>query len=123
MNSLENYLLFSLIAVFLLVFYRWLRRYLHRNEIQESFPYVFPFDKELLHGMEVVKVELPQKGTVQMDILSNAGEVLRTVPEVVLAAGTHTLSLDCSGLTPGIYSLKLVFSNQVTTRSFRVGGV
>lgn len=120
MSLLEKYLLVSLFFVLLFVFYRWLKRYLHRNEIQESFPYVFPFDGNVFNGKEVVRFELPQKSNVRIDILSESDALITEVHAGDLDRGTHIIGFDCSQLESGKYQLRITFSNQVTTRPFSV---
>lgn len=120
MSTIENYLLISLFFVFLLVFYRWLKRYLQRNDITESFPYVYPFDKTELSGRETVQIELPRSSAVRIEILSDGGDVVDMAFEGDLQKGTHIQGFDCSVLEQGSYELRITFSNQVTTRTFRV---
>lgn len=110
----------SLFFVFLLVFYRWLKRYLQRNDITEPFPYVYPFEKKALNGREIVQIELPRSSAVRIEILSDGGEVVDLTFEGELQKGTHVQGFDCSILEPGSYELKITFSNQVTTRTFSV---
>jgi hypothetical protein len=121
MSLLEKYLLLSLFLVFLLVFFRWLKRYLRRNEIQERFPYVYPFGKEMLGGQEVLKLELPQKAQVRIEVIERSGHFHSLAFEGELPAGLHQLNFDCSGIRPGSYDLRLVFPNQVTTRPIVIG--
>ncbi len=120
MTGLEKYLLVSLSLVFVFVFLRWLKRYLRRNEIQESFPYVYPFGKNALSGVEALRVELPQKTQVHVQVLSASGQLVRELPSAEFAQGEHSLPLDCRGLEPGAYELCIRFNNQMTTRSFVV---
>jgi len=120
MSSLEKYLLTSLVFVFLFVFYRWMKRYLHRNEIHEAFPYVYPFDNDILSGMEVLRIELPQKELVRVEILDHHGKSLRTAHDAELVKGVHSIGLDCRGLDSGSYELLIQFNKQRTSRSFTV---
>lgn len=120
MSQLEKYLLISLFIVFLLVFYRWLKRYLHRNEIQEAFPYVFPFEGSDTDAKRVVRIELPLKSHVRIEIRSLAGTVVQHIFDGDLPRGIHQQGLDLTKLEPGGYELRITFSNQVTTRSFEV---
>lgn len=120
MSSLENYLLLSLFVVFLFVFYRWLKRYLQRNEIQELFPYVAPFEKRPLRGKEMVHFELPYKALVRIDILNDADLCVLPVSEQELPKGNHMQMFDCTDLPKGRYQLRLTFPNQVTTRQFEL---
>lgn len=120
MSTLENYLLISLFFVFLLVFYRWLKRYLRRNDITESFPYVYPFEKKELYGRETVQIELPKGSAVRIEILTDDGDVVDTAFDGNSEKGTHIYGFDCTVLNPGAYDLRITFSNQITTRSFIV---
>lgn len=117
MSQLEKYLLLSLFVVFLLVFYRWLKRYLQRNEIQEQFPYVFPFEGEDTDVKRVVRIEMPQKSMVRIEVRSAGGAVVVHVFDGELARGVHQKGIDMDTLQPGTYELHITFSNQVTTRT------
>lgn len=117
MSKLEQYLLLSLFLVFLLVFYRWLKRYLQRNEIQEAFPYVFPFEGDDTDIKRVIRIELPQKSPVRIELRSLVGHVVLHIFDGELSQGTHRHGMDLSSVEPGQYELRITFSNQVTTRS------
>ena len=125
MSTLETYLLLSLFFVFLLVFFRWLKRYLRRNEIQEAFPYVQPFEyedslsgKKVLRKQDFVRMELPYKSHVRVEVLMDSKTVVLEVFAEDLKEGEHEILLDCSSLDSGSYILRITFDNQVTTRSF-----
>jgi hypothetical protein len=120
MSTLERYILIGVATVFVVVFLRWLKRFLRRNEIQESFPYVFPFGKSTLSGRESITIELPYGDHVRGELLSQNGAVVRQLFGESLKKGTHTLGMDLHGLPPGEYTLRLHFSAQVTTRQVRV---
>lgn len=120
MSPLEKYLLVSLFFVFLFVFYRWLKKYLQRNEIQEAFPFVFPFEGKVFNGRETLRFELPQQSEVRIEILDESDALISEEYSGELERGTHIHGFDCTVLDPGNYQLRITFSNQVITRPFSV---
>ena len=121
MSQAERYILIGLVAIFIVVFLRWLKHYLRRNEILESFPYVYPFGKSTLNGKEILIFELPSSDTVKAEVLSSDGGVVLFLFESKLRPGKHEQVIDLSSLPYGNYQVKITFSNQVTTRSIRIG--
>ncbi len=120
MSTIEKYILTTLVVIFVVVFVRWLKRYLRRNEIQESFPYLFPFEKNPVDAHQVIRIDLPHKARVKGEILLPNGDVKLVVFEEVLEKGIQTKGMHTDTLSDGMYELRLTFPNQVTTRGFEV---
>jgi len=113
MSTIERFLLVSAIILFIIVFYRWLTRFLRRKDIQGSYPYVFPFDGAL--GSEtVLKVDLPTRTNVAFEILTDEGSLIKKYPEKEYPPGVHAIDMDCSDIEKGSYELKIHFSNQTS---------
>ncbi len=121
MREIERYILIGLVTIFVVVFLRWLKRFLRRNEIQESFPYVHPFGKGTLTGIEVLAFELPARDNVKTEIFSDNGLMVLFLFEESLKEGSYQKGIDLSELPKGSYTLKITFSNQITSRQINVG--
>jgi len=113
MSTTERFLLVSAIILFIIVFYRWLTRFLRRKDIQGSYPYVFPFEGALV-GRTALRVDLPSRTTVAPEILTNEGSLVKKFEEKEYASGVHSIDIDCSGIDTGSYELKIRFSNQTS---------
>jgi len=120
MSTIEKYILTTLVVIFVVVFVRWLKRYLRRNEIHESFPYLFPFEKNPVDAHQIIRIDLPNKARVKGEILLPNGDVKLVVFEEVLEKGIQTKGMHTDSLSDGMYELRLTFPNQVTTRGFEV---
>ena len=66
-----------------------------------------PIGRQPVHDSAVFHFELPQTGAVAIDVFDVAGR--RTPGRIagVLAAGSHDVSWDTSGLAPGVYMARL----------------
>ena len=120
MSTIEKYILTTLVVIFVVVFVRWLKRYLRRNEIHESFPYLFPFEKNPVDAHQIIRIDLPNRARVKGEILLPNGDVKLVVFEEVLEKGIQTKGMHTDSLSDGMYELRLTFPNQVTTRGFEV---
>jgi len=120
MSTIEKYILTTLVVIFVVVFVRWLKRYLRRNEIHESFPYLFPFEKNPVDAHQIIRIDLPHNARVKGEILLPNGDVKLVVFEEVLEKGIQTKGMHTDSLSDGMYELRLTFPNQVTTRGFEV---
>lgn len=120
MSTIEKYILTTLVVIFVVVFARWLKRYLRRHEIQESFPYLYPFEKNPVDMHQEIRIDLPNRARVKGEILLPNGDVKQVVFEEVLEKGIQTKGIHTDSLSDGMYELRLTFPNQVTTRSFEV---
>ncbi|RDV15390.1 DUF839 domain-containing protein [Pontibacter diazotrophicus] len=63
-----------------------------------------------------VDITMPEKAPVTVELLSMAGNKVKTLVNNTLDAGTHTFKLDSKGLAYGIYLLRITSNNQVTTQ-------
>lgn len=113
MSTLERFLLVSAVVLFVIIFYRWLLRFLRRKDIEGSFPYVFPFESKL-SGKADLKVDLPNKTIVSPEILTNDEIIVRKVSEKEYPPGVHAIELDLKGIETGEYELRVRFSNQTS---------
>ena len=123
MTNIERTLLITAIILFIIVFYKWLMRFLHRKEIQGTFPYVFPFESKTLSGVEVLKIDLPAHSVVAPEISNQDGEVVLKLNERELSAGIHSIDMDLSNLQKGIYELKIRFSNQTSRIKIEIDNI
>lgn len=120
MSQLEKYILVTLFVVFAVVFARWLKRFLRRNEIQETFPYVFPFDSTVVEDNQLIKMELPFPQKVKGELILPNGDLVELLFDETLQAGIQTKNMRTVQLANGPYELRITFSNQVTNRKLEV---
>lgn len=120
MSQLEKYILVTLFVVFAVVFARWLKRFLRRNEIQEKFPYVFPFDSVVVEDNQLIRIELPQAQRVKGELVLPNGDVVDILFDEPLQAGIQTKNMRTAHLESGMYELRITFTNQVTNRKIEV---
>ena len=120
METLERYLLVSAIVLFVFVFYRWLLKYLRRNELQGSFSYVYPFEINAEEAPRDIKFEIPASSEVRGALFRTDGEEVRELFNGVFEKGTHSRDIDYRSLDPGEYHLKLFFPNQVVERTINL---
>lgn len=116
MESISNYVLISSIVLFLLVFYRWLLRYLRRNDLTQPFPYVFPFRRKLFTKSELLRFELPESGRVSVELLNSDGLVIAELLNAEFPKGLHETEIDFSGQKVGDYHIRVNLPRQITTR-------
>jgi hypothetical protein len=120
METFQRFLLVSAIVLFIIVFYQWLMKYLRRKDINDPFPYVYPFDKETLSGQETLKFDMPYAANVKAEIYSEQNERLLLAFDQEIDQGIHVMALDLSSLPSGKYELKITFPNQTIRRSIGV---
>ncbi len=120
MSQVEKYILVTVAVIFVVVFARWLKRYLRRNEIQETFPYLFPFQDNPVSSTETIRIEMPAGARVKAEITAPNGGAPVLVFDEVLEKGIQSRALPVKSLAVGFYELRITFPNQVTTRKFRV---
>jgi hypothetical protein len=120
METLQRFLLVSAIVLFVVVFYKWLTKYLRRKDINDPFPYLFHFDKEFLSGKEALKFDMPYASAVRAEVYSESGDRLFTAFDQKIEKGVHSMALDVSSLPTGSYELKVSFPNQTVRRPIKV---
>ncbi len=121
MKELKIILLISAVVLFIIVFYRWLLRYLHKDEINVKFSYLFPFEKKVFRGSERFKIDLPETSEVRAEILeTSGGELLHLVFEGRLKQGIADMNIDFGKVKNGEYHLKIVLADQTITRFIRI---
>lgn len=121
MDELRIILLISSIVLFIIVFYRWLLRYLHKNEINVKFSYLFPFEKDVFIGKEKLKIDLPEANQVRAEIIETAnGELILLAFEGRLKKGICEMDIDFEKVQNGEYNLKIILPDQIITRYIRV---
>lgn len=116
MESLSKYLLVSAIVLFVLVFYKWLLRYLQRKEITQEFVYFFPFENTCLRESEILKVDMPYRATISAALYLPDGGFVKHLYEAELAKGIHHLELDFSDVQNSAYTLQIKSPFQLTRR-------
>ena len=117
METLQRFLLVSAIVLFVVVFYKWLTKYLRRKDINDPFPYLFHFDKEFLSGKEALKFDMPYASAVRAEVYTESGDRLFPAFD---EKGVHSMALDVSSLPTGSYELKVSFPNQTVRRPIKV---
>lgn len=120
METLQRFLLVSAVVLFLFVFYQWLMRYLQRKEINDPFPYLFPFEKEFFEGQEILKFDMPYDSEVRAEVFAQSGERLFIAFDLEIKKGIHPMPIDFSSLPEGEYELKVSFPNQTLRRPIKV---
>lgn len=120
MINIKSFLLVSAIVLFVFVFYRWLTRYLRRNDITVPFTYLFPFDKEFFSGIDFIKLDLPFDAHVRAEVISQKGELMMVAFEDDLKKGIVEKQIDFSKVESGKYNLRIVFPDQTITRFIEV---
>lgn len=121
MEELRIVLLISAIVLFIIVFYRWLLKYLHRKEIGVKFTYLFPFEREVFMGKEKLKLDLPESNHVRAEILTTTnGELVLLAFEGILKQGICEMDIDFDQVQKGEYNLKIILPDQIITRYIRV---
>lgn len=121
MVNVKYFLFFSAIILFVLVFYRWLMRYLRRNDINIKFAFLFPFDKPYFSHRDNIKIDVAITGMVRAEIIStSSGEVVSVLFEELLDPGIQTKEIDFSPVADGDYIFKIIFPDQTITRFIRI---
>ena len=120
METLQRFLLVSAVILFVIVFYKWLKKYLRRKDISDPFPYVFPFEEEYLSKQETLKFDMPYESHVKAEVYSESGEWMFTAFDQQIGKGIHQKALDLSSLPKGSFELKITFPNQTIRRTIRM---
>ena len=120
METFQRFLLVSAIVLFIIVFYQWLKKYLRRKDINDPFPYVFPFENDHVSGKETMKFDMPYSAQVRAEVYSEDGERLYTAFDQKIAKGIHLMEFNVSSLPSGKYELKVTFPNQTIRRPINV---
>ncbi|HKK39131.1 MAG TPA: hypothetical protein VJ949_06920 [Cryomorphaceae bacterium] len=120
METFQRFLLVSAIVLFIIVFYKWLMKYLRRRDINDPFPYLFPFEKDVLSGQEVLKFDMPYKSQVRAEVYSTDEQKLFTAFDQEIEKGVHQMAFDVSSLPSGTYELKVSFPNQTLRRPIKI---
>lgn len=116
MENLKNFLLISSIILFAIVFYKWLMRYLRRNDINIPFTYLFPFENESFGSISSIKFDLPIESIVRAEIVTEAGELVAVVFEERFKIGIHSKEMNLTEVANGKYNLRLCLPDQTITR-------
>jgi len=120
METFQRFLLVSAIVLFIIVFYKWLMKYLRRKDINDPFPYVYPLNKETLSGQEILKFDMPYDAHVKAEVLNVNDERLFMAFDQEIKKGIHQMAFDVSSLPSGTYELKVSFPNQTIRRPIKV---
>ncbi len=59
----------------------------------------------------IIKVNLPQAETIQMELTNMYGTIRRVLPTQVLSSGEHQITIARAGLPEGLYSVRLTTNN------------
>jgi len=120
METFQRFLLVSAIVLFIIVFYKWLMKYLRRKDISDPFPYLFPFEKQVLSGQEILKFDMPYDAQVKAEVLDNNEKRLFMAFDQEIKKGVHQMAFDVSSLPSGTYELKVSFPNQTVRRPIKI---
>lgn len=117
MENITLFLLISAIVLFIIVFYRWLLRYLRKDEIPLTFSYLFPFENKDFSGVENIKIEMKESYPVRVELLNAVGgDLVLLAFDERIGIGEHELELDFSQVKDGLYHLRIVLPDQAITR-------
>jgi len=116
MENFKSFLLISSIILFVFVFYKWLKRYLRRNDINIPFTYLFPFENEYFKGESSIKFDLPMEAMVRAEIVRESGEVVSVIFDERFKIGIHRKEMNLSDVANGTYNLRLSLPDQTITR-------
>lgn len=59
-----------------------------------------------------LELRLIKRSEVKIDLMDSQGRLVRSFEKSILESGNHNLSLDFSGITPGLYVVKLKINEQ-----------
>lgn len=116
MVNIKYFLLISAIVLFVFAFYRWLTRYLRRNDINIPFAYLFPFEQQKLTGTKKIKFDLPTESLVRAELVRENGELVTVIFEEKFKIGIHDREFNVSKVANGSYNLRLCLPDQIITQ-------
>jgi|SRR5690554_5080733 len=120
MENLKYALLISGGILFALVFYKWLTKYLRRNDINIKFTYLFPFEEPYICRKGNVKMDIAIDGSVRAEVLNENGELVMVAFEEPLKSGIHEKEIDFTTIASGSYVFRIVFPDQTITRYIQI---
>lgn len=120
MVNLKYFLLISAVILFVFVFYKWLTRYLRRNDINIKFTYLFPFDGSYICQKGNVKMDIAVDALVRAEVIRDNGELVMIAFEEQLNCGIHNKEIDFTPIASGSYIFRIVLPDQTITRYIRV---
>ncbi len=121
MEDIRNFLLISVVVIFILVFYRWILRMMRNREIvNRPFPYVYPFSSQNVTGHLDVKVDMPYRGEVRVEMRCTSDGVVHVVYQNTLDKGEAGFVLKFNGLSEGEYTMVMIFPDEVVRRFVHV---
>lgn len=123
METFRNFLLVSVVLIFILVFYRWILRMLkNRLMLKRKYPYVFPFESNELRAAVSVRVDMPYHGDVVVEIHGEEAFGIRTVYTGALQKGIAEFEFNVKDIPTGDYTLILRFPDETVRRFVRIAG-
>lgn len=124
MEHFRIFLLISVVVLFIFVFYRWLKRYLHRNEITVPFAHLFPFEKPVFSGIEIIKMDMSEPHAVRVEVLDSSDSSDSKYPYIAfdgrLRSGIVEINIDLTSLKSGSYTLRIILPDQNITRYIQI---
>lgn len=120
MVNLKYFLLISAVILFVYVFYKWLTRYLRRNDINIKFTYLFPFEGSYICRKGNVKIDIAVDGFVRAEVVRENGELVMIAFEEQLKSGICNKEIDFTPVASGSYIFRIVLADQTITRYIRV---
>jgi hypothetical protein len=68
------------------------------------------------NGITHVRFQVPTKQRVTLEVYDVVGRKIQTVVDATLERGTHEISLDATSLSSGVYVLRLLIENSITSK-------
>lgn len=118
-DSIAKYLLVSAIVLFVIVFFKWLKRFLRRKEIQQKYAYLYPLENKQLNNISL-RIEMPFKGDIAIFIYDSFGNLQMKTDAASFDKGEHKFELNIKELPKGKYDLIIHTPHQKIRRYFEI---
>jgi hypothetical protein len=92
---------------------RGLRGKERQSELEQNHPNPFS-------GQTTITFSLPTEEQVVLELYDSTGRRVRTLADQRFAPGTHAVELGSGGLTPGLYTYRLLSSQGSSTRQMLI---
>ena len=117
MEDIRNFLLISVVLVFIVIFYRWILRMMRNREIlKRPYPYVYPFHSHDFTGQLEVKVDMPYRGEIRVEMRRTSDGEVHVVYRNTIGKGQIEFLLEFNGLAEGEYTMVMIFPDEVVRR-------
>jgi hypothetical protein len=119
-NAMDSWEVISLLVSFLVVviaIYRWLMVRWQSDVNLKRYVFVHGVPERRLDGPFEMHLDVPIEQHVILSI-SKGEDLMRTVHDGTLTAGSHRIGVDCQGLETGPYSIMVTTEGQVDIKKF-----